>query len=76
MPHIKVQMYPGRTTEKKEELTQAIEETIKEVLGATSDSISIAIEEVAQEAWKKEVVEKEIQRKPETITKQPGYDLK
>ncbi|WP_019892052.1 tautomerase family protein [Allobaculum stercoricanis] len=75
MPHLKVQMYPGRTDAQKEQLAKSLEECMKEVLGSPSSSISIAIEEIPQENWHEEVVEKELKENSNTVVKMPGYPL-
>ena len=75
MPHLKVQMYPGRTDAQKEQLEKSLEECMKEVLGSPSSSISIAIEEIPQENWHEEVVEKELKENSNTVVKMPGYPL-
>ena len=75
MPHLKVQMYPGRTDAQKEQLAKSLEECMKEVLGSPSSSISIAIEEIPQENWHEEVVEKELKENSDTVVKMPGYPL-
>lgn len=75
MPHLKVQMYPGRTDAQKEQLAKSLEECMKEVLGSPSSSISIAIEEIPQENWHEEVVEKELKENSNAVVKMPGYPL-
>ncbi|WP_281714314.1 tautomerase family protein [Allobaculum stercoricanis] len=75
MPHLKVQMYPGRTDAQKEQLAKSLEECMKEVLGSPSSSISIAIEEIPQENWHEEVIEKELKENSNTVVKMPGYPL-
>lgn len=75
MPHLKVQMYPGRTDAQKEQLAKSLEECMTEVLGSPSSSISISIEEIPQEIWHEEVVEKELKKNSNTVVKMPGYPL-
>ncbi len=75
MPHVKVWMYPGRTDEQKKTLTDALETCLKDTLQASSDSISVSIEEVPQENWHDEIVSKEIIEKAAHVTKKPGYPI-
>jgi 4-oxalocrotonate tautomerase len=73
MPHIIIKMFPGATKEQKIELTEEITKSIMGVLNKSDDSISVAIEEVAQESWTEEVYTTHIQPNLETLYKKPGY---
>lgn len=75
MPHIIVKMHPGRDEETKKILTQKIEELLIEVLHTTEDAVSISIEEINSDDWRKKVVEPDIINKRGTITKMPGYKI-
>lgn len=75
MPHIKVQMYPGRSKEQKEELAKALEQCLCNVLNSSSDGISISIEDIDQNDWHDKVVKEEILSNKENIFKMPKYSL-
>jgi 4-oxalocrotonate tautomerase len=72
MPHISVKMFPGRTQEQKQALTQALTKAMIEAIGAKPETISVGIEDVAKDAWDTTVAKPEIQGKPATIFRQPG----
>jgi len=75
MPHISVKMFPGRTEEEKQRLARAIAEDVIDIIQCSSDSVSIAIEDVSPTDWKEEVYDPEIQAKPDKIYKKPGYSM-
>lgn len=75
MPHITVKMFPGRDDAIKQKLTDKIEQLFIEELGASSDSLSIGIEDIQPEDWTESVVKPDILDKKESITKMPGYDI-
>lgn len=75
MPHVRIQMYPGRTEQMKKELAQAITDDMVRILGANADSISIAIEEVDKERWDSEVYDKIIVENASDLYKKPGYGI-
>ncbi len=74
MPHAIVKMFPGRDEKTRQELAVKIEQAMIDVLGCTSDSISVAIEEINKDAWK-QVYQADIEDKKDTIYKHPGYKL-
>jgi len=71
MPHITIQMYPGRDAETKKRLADAILETASKELNREKTHFSVSIVDVPQEDWKKEVYDKVV-GDPNTIIK-PGY---
>lgn len=73
MPHLHVQLYPGRDKDTKKQLVSELEECLKHVLNSTSDSISISLEEIKPENWQQEVVEKQLVQKKEQVMKFPNY---
>ena len=73
MPHVIVKLYPGRSAEQKEKLTQEIANALIGALGCSDESISIGIEEVAREDWTQAVYKPDIEGKAETLSKKPGY---
>lgn len=75
MPHLHIQMYPGRDSETKTKLAEQMEKCMMEVLGSSSDSISISLEEIEPANWHDEVVQKTLIDKKEQVMKLPGYDL-
>lgn len=75
MPHIIVKLWPGRTEEKKLELTNKIVQAVVETVNAEESCISVSFEEVSSEAWGKEVYKPYILEKEETLYKKPEYSF-
>ena len=73
MPHIKVQMWPGKSNEQKQVLADAMSQCIQDVLGSSEASVSVAIEDIQPDDWGSVVYEPEIEGKPELLFKQPRY---
>jgi 4-oxalocrotonate tautomerase len=75
MPHISVKIKAGTPEETKKKLSEAIVKDVVTIVGASKDSVSVAIEEVDPNAWKKEVYDPLIQGKRDVLYKKPGYSL-
>lgn len=75
MPHVSVKLYPGRSEEQKKRLAEALAQDVVAIIGAGMDSISVAIEEVEPRDWKAKVYDPDIQGKPGTLYKKPGYSM-
>jgi 4-oxalocrotonate tautomerase len=75
MPHIIVKLYPGRTQEQKQLLTDKIVEAVLETINTEETSISVAVEEIPREMWKEKVYKPDIISKENTLTKKPGYTM-
>ena len=73
MPHIVMKCYPGRTEEQKNLCTQKMAESIAQTMGCPVSSVSIAIEEIAQENWKETVWDAEISPNMDRLYIKPGY---
>jgi len=73
MPHVEIKCYPGRTEEQKKLCAEKIAEDIAQTLGCGLESVSVAIKEVQQEDWKKEVWDAQIVADKEVLYKVPGY---
>ncbi len=73
MPHVVVKLWPGRTEEQKTDLSSKITEALKDAINASDSSISVAIEEIPKERWKRLVYDPEIIGKKELLYKKPGY---
>ena len=74
MPHVIVKMYPGRTTEQKNNLAKAITECVTKIANCEDRSVSLAIEEISAEDWPEKVYRPDILEKEETLLKRPGYN--
>ena len=58
MPHIDVNLCPGRTEEQKQKLADKIVEDAMEILGAPREALSVAMHEVAPENWNQDIADK------------------
>ncbi|MCK9170377.1 MAG: 4-oxalocrotonate tautomerase family protein [Treponema sp.] len=56
MPHIVIQMYPGRDDEQKSAVAREVVEAASRALGRGIEHFSVSIEDVPQERWDTEVV--------------------
>lgn len=74
MPHIVVKWYPGRSEAQKEGLARAITREVAAIAGCSESSISVALEEVAPEAWAEAVYRPDIIEKEDTLIRKPGYN--
>ncbi|MEG0856668.1 MAG: tautomerase family protein [Terrisporobacter sp.] len=70
MPHIVVQMYPGRSNEIKEDFAKKVQKLTVEEFGCQPGHVSVSVEDIAQENWKEEVVEK---IRPEDLIIEPNF---
>lgn len=75
MPHISVKLFPGRSEETKQRLAEAIVKDVVEIIGSDESSVSVSIEEVSSNDWKKEVYEPDIRAKEAFLYKTPGYSM-
>ena len=73
MPHVTIKCFPGRTEDQKKLCAEKISEIIAETLGCKLTSVSVAIKDIPEESWKKEVWDKEIQADKKSLYKEPGY---
>jgi 4-oxalocrotonate tautomerase len=74
MPHIIVELWPGKSERQKAQLAEAIVKDVTRVLSYGEESVSVAMEEVEPGDWADKVYEPDIQNKWETLHKKPGYD--
>ncbi len=74
MPHVSIKLYPGRTEEQKQQLTEQIVQDLMKFLNSKEASISVAFEEVSPADWPERVYRPEILQKPETLYRKPGYN--
>ncbi len=73
MPHVILKMVEGRTEEQKKTLAEALTRAVTTSLGCGDDLVSVAIEDVREEEWMAEVFVPDIQQRPDTIYRMPGY---
>ena len=73
MPHITVQMYPGRSDEQKQALAKALVETASKTLNREIEHFSVSVVDVPQEEWKEKVYNSAIDPNNTEIFIRPGY---
>ena len=52
MPHVAIQMYPGRDQVTKAKIAKKMQAILAEQMGADKKYFSVSIEDVASEDWK------------------------
>jgi 4-oxalocrotonate tautomerase len=75
MPHVIVKAWPGKTEDQKRRLAEAITRDVMDILAYGAESVSVAFEEVASDRWKEDVYLPDIQARPDTLYKKPGYTM-
>lgn len=75
MPHIIVKLYPGKSEQQKTQLSQAIVDNVKSILGYGDDPVSVAFEEIDASDWAQKVYHPDIVNCPGTLYKKPGYTM-
>ncbi len=76
MPHITVKYFPRELTdEQKQALAEDLSDVVKKHFSSKDASLSVALVPVAQERWKEDVYDKEIEPALDTLAKKPGYSM-
>ncbi len=73
MPHITVQMYPGRSDALKKELAEALLDAASKALQREKEHFSVSVEDVPQDEWKAKVYDKVLSDRNTVI--RPGYEM-
>ena len=73
MPHIIVKLASGRSDTQKIAIAEAVTEAIMAAASVLEDAVSVAIEDVAKEAWVEQVYRPDILPRLDTLHKKPGY---
>ena len=75
MPHITVQMYPGRDDKLKKEVADAVAQAASKALGREIEHFSVSIEDVPQDEWKERVYDKVADPSNKNVFVKPGYTM-
>jgi len=75
MPHITIQMYPGRDDTIKQNLAKKIAETASRELGREIEHFSVSIQDVPQDEWKEKVYDKVADPSNKEVFVKPGYTM-
>jgi 4-oxalocrotonate tautomerase len=73
MPHVIVKMVEGRSEDQKRALTEALTRAVTSSLGCEDKVVSVAIEDYADGDWMARVYVPDIEERPDTIYRMPGY---
>ena len=73
MPHIEIQCFPGRTDEQKKRCAERIADVVAETLGCKISSVSVAITDIPEAAWKEKVWDRYIAPELNDLYKKPDY---
>ncbi len=73
VPHVIVQLWPGKTDDQKQRLTETITRGVMDTLEYGEDAVSAAFEEVEPAQWTARVYEADIIKERAKLTKQPSY---
>jgi 4-oxalocrotonate tautomerase len=73
MPHILVKLHSGRSDQQKALLAEEVTRAVMKALGASEDSVSVAIEDIDPKEWFTRVYDPDIAARPEILVKKPGY---
>ena len=75
MPHIVVNIWPGRSDETKTKLANRLALETAQVLEMDSEYVSVGFQEVPEAEWDA-FCQREIEEKPDIIFKRPGEPAK
>ena len=75
MPHVIAKLWPGKSEEQKQLLSDKITRDVMEVLHYGEESVSVAFEEVSAADWTRKVYETDILNAPGTLYQKPGYRM-
>jgi 4-oxalocrotonate tautomerase len=75
MPHVVVELWPGKSEQQKARLAEAITKDVMEIFNYGDESVSVAMEEIPAADWKDDVYKPDILDHPERLYKKPGYKM-
>jgi 4-oxalocrotonate tautomerase len=73
MPHVIIKLWPGKSEDQKQRLSNAIVKDVTSILDYGDEAVSVGFEEVAPKDWTEKVFEPDILAKWSTLLKEPGY---
>lgn len=73
MPHIIIQMYPGRDDETKRRLAQALVRTASKELNRGAEHFSVSIEDIPETEWNDKVYKAAADPANKNVFVRPGY---
>ena len=75
MPHVIVKLWPEKSEQQKERLTEKIVKDVMDVLNYGEESVSVGFEEISSKDWKEKVYKPDIMDKWDKLYKKPGYEM-
>ncbi len=75
MPHVIVNLWPGKSEQQKTRLAEEIAKDVMAILDYAEESVSVAIEEVKPQDWAEKVYKPDIVDNSENLYKKPGYTM-
>lgn len=72
MPHITIQMFEGRTENKKQELGVRVAQIVIQTLDVSPEHVSVSIQDIPKAEWDEKVYAK-FMAQPEVLYRKPGY---
>jgi 4-oxalocrotonate tautomerase len=72
MPHVIVKLWPGKPEQQKTRLAEAIAKDVMEVLHYGEESVSVAMEEVKSQDWRRKCTNLTFKTSGTGSTKSPG----
>lgn len=73
MPHITIQMYPGRDDETKMKLAKAVLKVASQELNRGEEHFSVSIQDVPQDEWTEKVYKNITDPENKEVFIRPGY---
>lgn len=73
MPHITIQMYPGRDDETKMKLAKAVLKVASQELNRGEEHFSVSIQDVPQDEWTDKVYKNITDPENKEVFIRPGY---
>jgi len=68
-----VTLWPGKTDQQKQRLSDAIVESVTSILGYGEESVSVGFEEVSAADWMAQVYRPQVAGRWNDLTRKPGY---
>jgi 4-oxalocrotonate tautomerase len=75
MPHVIVELWPGKPERRKQERAERVTPAVMSSLGYGEESVSVSLEDVAPGDWTEKVYAPDIINGPGKLYKRPGYKL-
>ena len=75
MPHVIVQLWPGKSEEQKTRLAEAIAQNVMDILDYGEESVSVAMEEIKSGDWAEQVYKPATKQARAKLYKKPGYTM-